>query len=103
MRSGGELKEAVSDLKIEVGKRTHIAGTLAATGKLTVLINGKAVGEAPGHLLPSKPHDGLNVGDDTESLGANYTAPTKLKGSLEDIRIYWGVLNAKGMKAWASK
>ena len=72
-------------------------------GKLTVLINGKAVGEAPGHLLPSRPFDGLSVGNDTESLVADYTAPTKLKGPLEDIRIYWGVLDAKGMKAWASK
>jgi len=103
VRSGGELKVVVSDLKIEAGKRTHIAGTLAATGKLTVLVNGKAVGQGPGHLLPSKPFDGLSVGNDTESLVANYTAPTKLKGSLEDIRIYWGVLDAKEIKAWASK
>ena len=93
----------MSGLKIEAGKRTHIAGTLAATGKLTVLVNGKAVGQAPGHLLPSRPFDGLNVGDDAESLVADYTTPTKLKGSLEDIRIYWGVLSAKEIKAWASK
>ena len=68
-----------------------------------MLVNGKAVGQGPGHLLPSKPFDGLSVGDDTESLVANYTAPTKLKGSLEDIRIYWGVLDAKEIRAWASK
>ena len=103
VRSAGTLKEITSDKKIEIGKRTHIAGTLAATGKLTLLVNGSVAAQGPGHLLPSKPFDGLNVGNDAESPVADYSASTKFNGALEDIRIYWGVLDSKGLKAWAAK
>ena len=101
IRSGGTLKEVTSAEKIETGKRVHIAGTLAANGKLALLVNGSTVAQGAGHLLPSKPFDGLSVGDDRESLVADYAASTKFKGSLEDIRIYWGVLDSKALKAWA--
>ena len=103
VRSAGTLKEITSDKKIEIGKRTHIAGTLAATGKLTLLVNGSVAAQGPGHLLPSKPFDGLNIGNDAESPVADYSASTKFNGALEDIRIYWGVLDSKGLKAWAAK
>ena len=103
VRSGGELKEVVGDVKIEAGKRAHIVGTLSATGKLELLVNGTVAGRGAGHLLPSKPFDGLNIGNDVGSLVADYTTPTKLKGTLEDIRIYWGILDAKSLKAWAAK
>jgi len=103
VRSEGTLKEVAGDAKIEIGKRVHIAGTLAATGKLTLLVNGSVVAQGPGHLLPGKPFDGLNVGNDAESLVADYPASTKFKGSLEDIRIYWGVLDSRGLKAWSAK
>ena len=103
VRSGGTLKEIAGEMKIEIGKRTHIVGTLAVTGKLTLLVNGSAAASGPGHLLASKPFDGLNVGNDAESLVADYPASTKFKGRLEDIRIYWGVLDSKGLKAWSAK
>ncbi len=78
-------------------------GALAATGKLTLLVNGSVAAEGPGHLLPSKPFDGLNVGNDAESPVADYPTSTKFNGTLEDIRIYWGVLDSKGLKAWGVK
>ena len=64
-------------------------------------MNGSAVAGGTGLLLPGKPSDGLNVGDDAGSLVADYPASTKFKGRLEDIRIYWGVLDSKALKAWA--
>ena len=101
IRSNGVLKEIASAEKIETGKRIHIVGTLEANGKLALLVNGSAVAKGGGLLLPGKPSDGLNVGDDAGSLVADYPASTKFKGSLEDIRIYWGVLDSKALKAWA--
>ncbi len=101
IRSNGVLKEIASAEKIETGKRIHIVGTLEANGKLALLVNGSAVASGSGLLLPGKPSDGLNIGDDAGSLVADYAGTTKFKGSLEDIRIYWGVLDSKSLKAWA--
>ena len=101
IRSNGVLKEIASAEKLETGKRIHLVGTLEANGKLALLVNGSAVAGGAGLLLPGKPSDGLNVGDDAGSLVADYPASTKFKGSLEDIRIYWGVLDSKALKAWA--
>ena len=102
VRDQGTLREVTSPQALAPGKRALLVGVLTAGGRLRVLVDGKVAAEGPGHLISARPADGLTVGDDGGSRVTSYTGSTKLVGKLEDIRIYWGVLDRSAIREWAN-
>ncbi|MFP6906735.1 MAG: sulfatase/phosphatase domain-containing protein [Verrucomicrobiota bacterium] len=101
IRGSGSLSEARSKVKISLHKRSHVRGTLDARMNLAVYVNGKKAGSGKGRFVPGLPQEGLDIGEDKGSLVGSYQIPNAFKGTLSDIRIYWGSLDAKAQDAWS--
>ena len=67
----------------------HVAvAQVDATGKLSLVLDGKVIGESPGNgPLAVLPTDGLDVGDDTGGLVLAYKAATKFAGVITSVTI----------------
>jgi arylsulfatase A-like enzyme len=102
VRSEGEVREVQGKEPLPLGARAHVAAVLAPDGELRLFVNGKEAGRAKGHLIARRPADGLSLGDDTGSQVAAYARPTRFRGKLEDLRLYWGVLGQAQLEEWAS-
>ncbi len=103
VRAGGELLVARSTQKLPLNEWTHVVGTLKDTGEVVVFVDGKPAATAPGGAVQSKPADGLSVGADSGSLVGDYTSAQPWHGLLEDVRLYWGELDAEGLKQWSER
>ncbi|MCZ6792891.1 MAG: sulfatase-like hydrolase/transferase [Planctomycetota bacterium] len=101
VRNEGVLRHVEGEEKLELGRPVHVAGVLDPRGRLRLYVNGRQVASGEGHLISHKPEDGLSVGSDSGSPVGDYEAPLEFQGELTDIRIYWGVLDAKALKEWA--
>ena len=98
---GGTLSEVSTKTRIALNQRTHVMATLDAQRDLKVYVNGKIAGSAKGRFVTGNPNEGLDIGADHGSFVGNYSAGNAFKGSLRDIRVYWGVLDATGLAEWA--
>lgn len=68
----------------------HVEATLAAD-RMVIGIDGMQVGSGPSPgFIPVQPKDGLNVGRDDLSAAGEYTAPNRLDGKVEDVRVETG-------------
>ncbi len=81
---------------------------LAATGRrgaLSDVVGGWCGGCPAGDafLVTGGPLDGFSVGADIGTAAGAYRSPMGFAGLIEDVRLYWGVLDEPGIKAWASK
>ncbi|MFT5122948.1 MAG: arylsulfatase A-like enzyme [Kiritimatiellia bacterium] len=103
IKNGGSLSEVKSKAKIPMKTRTHVRATLDAELKLTLFVNGKPAGIGKGRFVSGIPNEGLDVGEDSGSLVGNYTDDNVFKGTMSDIRIYWGRLEQKELDAWAHR
>jgi len=77
------------------GAWVHLAGVLTEDKKLQVYVDGKpaAIGDAPG-LLIEDPNEAMEIGEDASSTVAEYESPFSLTGSIDEVRIYHGVVQA---------
>lgn len=104
LRSNGELSKATATEPVVLGQWVHVAGAIDPKGKLSVIINGWPVAGAPGKLMPRKPAGAFTVGADP-GLTGDYTTQQHWRGLLQDIRVYWGVLerdeNRNQWQDWA--
>jgi hypothetical protein len=101
IRGSGSLNEAKSKAKMPLHKRSHVRGTLDARMNLAVYVNGKKAGSGKGRFVQGIPQEGLDIGEDKGSLVGSYESSNAFEGTLSDIRIYWGSLDAKTQDAWA--
>jgi len=103
IRNNDTLFEVKAPKTIAAGTRFHAAGVLSPKGKISLLVDGKVVAEGKGELIAARPADSLTTGDDTGSAVADYVQKTKFEGTLEDIRVFWGVVDAEAQAAWLQK
>jgi hypothetical protein len=103
IRSGGSLFEVVGEGAIPSAEPVHLAGTLDAEGRLGLFLNGRETGSAGGALIVSKPADSLTIGRDGSSHVGAYDSDGPFTGTLRDIRIYWGKLDAAALRRWATE
>ena len=103
VRSRGALSVVTGKEKLAPGEWAHLTGALNARGEIHLRVNGKDVGMAKSGAIAAKPADGLSVGDDTGSKVGAYGAGTAWHGLLEDVRLYWGELDAEAIASWAAK
>ena len=101
VRDGEELFELATDRALDPEESVHLAGTLDAEGVLRLWVDGREEASAPGRVLSRRPSDPLNLGSDAESAVGRYEAPAEFAGELEEVRLYWGVLDANALRDWA--
>ena len=101
VRDGEELFELATDRALDPEESVHLVGTLDAEGVLRLWVDGREEASAPGRVLSRRPSDPLNLGSDAESAVGRYEAPAEFAGELEEVRLYWGVLDANALRDWA--
>jgi arylsulfatase A-like enzyme len=103
VRSRGTLSVVSGKEKLAPGAWVHLIGGLNARGEIQLRVNGKLVSTAKGGAIAARPADGLSVGDDTGSKVGAYGAGSAWHGLLEDMRLYWGELDAEAIERWAAR
>ena len=103
VRSKGTLAVVSGKEKLPPGEWVHLAGVLNAKGELHLRVDAKDVGMAKSGAIAAKPFDKMEVGDDSSNRVADYGAATAWHGLIEDVRVYWGELEAERIEAWAGK
>ena len=98
IRAGGNLRQAVGDQPLALGKPAHVAGMLDAKGKVVLYVNGGRVARVAGLFIPSVPSDGLSIGQDSGSAVGEYETTMPFQGRLNDIRMYFGTLDNKAIR-----
>ena len=103
VRSKGTLAVVSGKEKLPLGEWVHLSGVLNARGELHLRVDGRHVGMAKGGAIAAKPFDKMEVGNDSSNRVADYGAATAWHGLIEDVRLYWGELEAEKIEAWAGK
>jgi arylsulfatase A-like enzyme len=85
---------------VKLNRPVHLAAMLDAGGRMLLFVDGKQVAAGPGLFIRHRPRDGLVIGDDLETAVGRYPVPNPFRGRLEDIRLYWGVLDPESLAEW---
>ena len=87
LRAKRELTLVTATKTLEAGAR-KVEAKLAADGKITLSVDGQAVGEGKAAgLVPAQPGEGLTVGNDGRNAVGEYTAPNDFTGKVENARV----------------
>jgi hypothetical protein len=78
------------------GKWAHLAGVLTADKKLEVYVDGKLAssGKVTG-LLSRDPAQAMEIGADEGGAVGEYGSPFGLRGTIDDVRLYYGEVTAE--------
>jgi hypothetical protein len=68
-------------------------GTLDAAGQSSLVVNGWPTAAAQGKLISATPEQPLCIGADCASTADDDKRLPNWTGLLEDIRLYWGVMD----------
>ncbi len=89
---------------IRLNEWVHLAATVDAQQRLTLWVDGAPVAHLDeGFFVSDGPLDGFSVGADIGTAAGAYQSPMGFTGLIEDVRLYWGVLDKPGLEAWAAK
>jgi len=89
---------------VAIGQWVHLAGTVDRDARLMLWLDGKPVAQLEdGFFVSDRPLDGFSVGGDIGGPAGPYKAPMAFTGLIEDVRLYWGVLDETRFQTWASK
>ncbi len=103
IRQSGQLQQ-MHGPPIKSDDWNHVAAVLDADGRCWIHLNGRQPRESLKlGLIPGRPADSLSIGADTGSLVGPYDSSPPFAGLLEDVRLYWGVLNEASIKEWAER
>jgi len=90
--------------EVPANQWVHLAATVDADARITLWMDGAPVARiVDGFHVNSRPLDGFSVGADIGSPAGPYTAPMPFTGLIEDVRLYWGVLDEDTLKQWAGR
>ncbi|MHB8972750.1 MAG: LamG-like jellyroll fold domain-containing protein [Pirellulaceae bacterium] len=93
VRSAGELTKVAGDKPVAVNQWLHLLGTLDSNGQLCLIVNGWPAATAAGKLIAETPEQPLSIGADLAGTVGDYEQLANWCGLLEDIRLYWGVMD----------
>jgi outer membrane protein assembly factor BamB len=84
-----------------VGSWNHVVAVLQADKSMQIYVNGKQVGRGVSEsLLTSNPVQSLEIGADyTSSVGDEYPTGLRYTGLIDDVRVYYGALDAEAVAA----
>jgi hypothetical protein len=103
VRTNEIMKTVVADEQIELNKPVHIVGVLDKEGRLHIVRDGEFLASAEGHHILKNPYDDLTVGaDGGVSRVGTQSGKMPFKGTIRDLRLYWGVMKPQQIKEWSS-
>ncbi|MHB8972699.1 MAG: LamG-like jellyroll fold domain-containing protein [Pirellulaceae bacterium] len=91
--SAGETTTVAGDRPVATNQWLHLMGTLDTAGQLSLVVNGWPTGTAQGKLITETPEQPLCIGADCEGTAGTDKRLPNWTGLLEDIRLYWGVMD----------
>ena len=102
VRNNGDLGTACAEEKAPDGW-VHLAGVLTADKKLQVYVNGKlaGTGKAPA-LIAEDPSNAMEIGQDASSAVGEYKGPNAFTGLIDEVRVYYGALEAEEISRHSS-
>ena len=100
VRSDGRLSQAAARAPVVLNQWIHLAGALDPQGKTLLIVNGWTVASEPGKLIAKQPAEPLNVGADLGSPVGQYAGPQHWQGLVQDVRLYWSVLERSDRDQW---
>jgi Concanavalin A-like lectin/glucanases superfamily len=93
VRSNGELSEVAGEDTVVLDQWVHLCGAVGADGQLQLVVNGWPVAKVQGKLIAKTPEKPLCIGADFGGPVGDYKGPLSWRGLLEDVRLYWGVMD----------
>jgi len=93
VRSAGELTLLVGDKPVQDKQWLHLMGTVSSQGQIILLVNAWPAAEMQGKLIAEQPAQMLCIGADPSSEIAGPGPYSKWRGLVEDVRMYWGVMD----------
>ncbi|MBN1491974.1 MAG: sulfatase-like hydrolase/transferase [Phycisphaerae bacterium] len=101
--AGANPFQLVGPEKLPLEQWTHVAATIDADARLALWVNGQPVARLDdGFHVNDRPSDPFSVGADVGQPAGEYAAPLHFRGLIEDVRLYWGVLDDAAMRQWAA-
>ncbi len=102
IRTDGGLFKAVARDKLPQGQWVHVAGVLGDDNQMAVYVNGKPVGQGKAYgPISATPIQSMQIGADVDGSVGDYPSPSVFKGSIDEVRIYHGVVTAAEVLAMA--
>jgi len=94
VRNDGKLGTVTAGQKV-ADTWVHLAGVLTADKKLQIYVDGKlaATADSPG-LIIEDPNEAMEIGEDASSTVAEYEGPFSLTGAIDEVRVYYGAVEA---------
>ncbi len=92
VHSAGETTAVAGDRPVAMNQWTHLMGTMDSRGQIHLVVNGWPTAAAQGKLIAETPKQPLCIGADATGTAADKRLPN-WKGLLEDVRLYWGVMD----------
>ncbi len=95
VRNEGRLGTVRAEQKLPDGW-AHLAGVLTKDQRLQIFVNGElaGTGKAPG-LITDDPNNPMELGENAGSPVGEYPAPFPFTGSIDEVAIYYGSLDAQ--------
>jgi hypothetical protein len=100
VRSNGALSKVVAREPVVINQWVHLAGAIDPRGKLLLLVNGWPAASEQGKLIAGSPTEAFSVGADPGSPVGDYTAPHHWDGLIQDVRLYWDILERTDRDQW---
>lgn len=103
LRASGDLREVSGPEALPMDEPVHLAGVLDADAQMHLYVNGERVASGEGLIITTKPANAFHVGGNPGSPVGEYDPPNRFEGDLQDIRVYWGVLDEADLREWADR
>jgi len=104
VRATGLHFQVRSRQKVKLGQWVHLAASIDPEARITLLVDGKPADRLEqGFFVSQKPRDAVIVGADLGGRVGEYESPLHFHGLIEDLRLYWGVLDQASLASWAAR
>ena len=96
VRASSKLVVARASKKKVVGQWAHLVGALTPEGEVQIWVDGElAQSKKSTTLIEKDPLQSLEIGADDGSAVGSYSSPNGFTGTIDEVRIYHGVLSAE--------
>ena len=92
-RWAGTVTTVAADKPVAMNQWIHLMGTLDSSGELSIVVNGWPRATAQGALIKETPALPLSIGTASGPEGNGPEQLPNWTGLLEDVRLYWGVMD----------
>ena len=93
VRSNGELTTVAGDDQVALDQWVHLFAAVGGDGEVQLVVNAWPVAKGQGKLIARAPEKPMSIGMDSGGPIGDYKGPMGWHGLLEDVRLYWGVVD----------